>query len=71
MGTSLLRTIQVLLAMLLIAAACIASMWILGVIDPLVAKTSFVNISSLLGIFLVAALAMTAVFSIGGEKETE
>lgn len=68
MGSVLLRTIQVLVATLLIAIATIGTMWVLGLIDPAAAKTSAYRIGGVLGICLVAALAMVAVFSIGGNK---
>ncbi len=68
MGATFLRTVQVLMAILLVALATIASMWILGLIDPAAAKTSVMRIGGVLGICLVAALAMVAVFSIGRGK---
>ena len=61
----MLRTVQVIVAALLIAGAIIGSLWILGVIDPTEAKTSMQQIGGVLGICLVAALIMTALFSIG------
>lgn len=68
MGSMLLRTVQVLIATLLIALATIAIMWVLGLIDPAAAKTSAYRIGGVLGICLVAALGMVAVFSIGGGR---
>lgn len=68
MGTVFLRTVQVLTATLLIALAAIGSMWVLGLIDPAAAKTSALRIGGVLGICLVTALAMAAVFSIGGRR---
>ena len=68
MGSMLLRTIQVLVATLLIALATIGIMWLLGLIDPTAAKTSAYRIGGVLGICLVAALGMVAVFSIGRGK---
>ena len=61
----MLRTIQVIVAALLVAGAIIGSLWVLGVIDPTEAKTSMAQIGGVLGICLVAALVMMAVFSIG------
>lgn len=60
-----IRTIQVIVAALLIAGAIIGSLWVLGIIDPTEAKTSLTQIGGVLGICLVAALIMMAVFSIG------
>ena len=60
-----IRTIQVIVAALLIAGAIIGSLWVLGIIDPTEAKTSLTQIGCVLGICLVAALIMMAVFSIG------
>jgi len=68
MGAVLLRTMQVLVATLLIALATIGVMWVLGLIDPAAAKTSAQRIGGVLGICLVTAVAMVAVFSIGGKK---
>ena len=64
----ILRTIQVIVAALLIASAIIGSLWVLGVVDPTEAKTSLTQIGGVLGICLVAALIMMAVFSIGPRK---
>ena len=69
MGSVLLRTVQVLVATLLIALSTIGVMWVLGLIDPAAAKTSAMRIGGVLGICLVAALAMVAVFSIGASKK--
>jgi len=69
MGSVLLRTVQVLVATLLIALSTIGVMWGLGLIDPAAAKTSAMRIGGVLGICLVAALAMVAVFSIGASKK--
>ncbi len=68
MGSVLLRTIQVLIATLLIAIATIGILWVLGLIDPAAAQTSAYRIGGVIGICLVAALAMVAIFSIGGNK---
>ncbi len=68
MGAVFLRTVQVLAATLLVALATLGVLWVLGFIDPAAAKTSAVRIGGVLGICLVAALAMVAVFSIGGRK---
>jgi hypothetical protein len=68
MGAMLFRTVQVLIATLLIALATIGIMWVLGLIDPAAAQTSAYRIGGVLGICLVAALAMVAVFAIGGNK---
>ena len=66
----LLRTVQVLIATLLIAAAIIGSLWVLGILDPVQAKTSITQIVGVLGICLVAALVMIGVFSIGANKDS-
>jgi hypothetical protein len=68
MGAVVLGTIQVLIATLLIAIASIGIMWTLGFIDPAAAKMSLYRIGTLLDIFLVAALAMVAVFSVRASK---
>lgn len=68
MSTGLVRTIQVLAATLLVAFATLGIMWVLGLIEPAAAKASAMRIGGVLGICLVAALAMVAVFSIGGRK---
>ncbi len=68
MASVLWRTVQVLIATLLIALATIGIMWVLGLIDPAAAKTSAYRMGGVLGICLVAALGMVAVFSIGGNK---
>ena len=62
----LLRTIQVLIATLLIAGAIIGSLWVLGVIDPTEAKTSMTQIGGVIGICLIVAIAMIGIFSLGG-----
>lgn len=64
----LLRTVQILLATLLIAAAIIGSLWVLGILDPVQAKTSITQIGGVLGICLVAAFVMIGVFSIGANR---
>ncbi|MEM7466327.1 MAG: hypothetical protein AAF387_05520 [Pseudomonadota bacterium] len=61
----LLRTIQVLSATLLLAGAIIGSLWVLGIVDPTAAKTSITQIGGVIGICLIAALAMMAIFSVG------
>jgi hypothetical protein len=71
MGSVLLRTIQVLVATMLIAIATIAIMWVLGLIDPAAVKTSVYRIGGVLGICLLAALGMVAVFSIGGKNSDQ
>ena len=48
--------------------AAVVSMWVLGLIEPAAAKASAMRIGGVLGICLVAALAMVAVFSIGGRQ---
>ncbi len=68
MGSVLLRTIQVLVATMLIAVAIIAVMWMIGLIDPVAVKTSVYRIGGVLGICLLAAIGMVAVFSIGGKN---
>ena len=68
MGSVLLRTIQVLVATMLIALAIIAVMWMIGLIDPVAVKTSVYRIGGVLGICLLAAIGMVAVFSIGGKN---
>jgi len=67
-GTAWLRTGQVLVAGLLVALAILGILWVLGLIEPAAAKTSALRIGGVLGICLVAALAMAAVFRIGGRK---
>lgn len=64
----LLRTIQVLIATLLIAGAIIGSLWVLGVIDPTEAKTTMTQIGGVIGICLIAAIAMIGLFNIGGSR---
>ena len=64
----LLRTVQVLLAVLLLAFATLGVFWVLGFIDPAQAKTSAMRIGGIVGICLAAALALVAVFSVGGAK---
>lgn len=68
MSAGLLRTLQVLAATLLVALASIGILWVLGLIDPAAAATSVVRIGAVLGICLVAALALVAVFSIGRDQ---
>jgi hypothetical protein len=67
----LLRTVQVLVATLLIAGAIIGSLWVLGILDPMEAKTSMTQIGGVVGICLVAAFVMIGVFSIGSNKDRE
>ncbi len=62
------RTVQVLIATLLIAFATIGIMWVLGLIDPAAAKTSAYRMGGVFGICLLAALGVVAVFSLGGNK---
>ncbi len=69
MGTALLRTGQVLVAGLLVALAILGILWVLGLIEPAAAGTSALRIGGVLGICLIAALAMAAVFRIGGRKQ--
>lgn len=68
MSRGLVRTIQVLAATLLVALTTLGIMWVLGLIEPAAAKASAMRIGGVLGICLVAALAMAVVFSIGGRK---
>ncbi len=64
----LLRTFQVLAATLLLTGAIIGSLWVLGILDPVEAKTSFTQIGGVLGVCLIAALLMLGIFSIGASK---
>ena len=64
----LLRTIQVVVATLLLAGAIIGSLWVLGILNPAEAKTSIAQISGVLGICLFVAVVMIGIFSIGDRK---
>lgn len=65
MGSTLFRTIQILLAIIIVAMSTIGILWILGLIDLQSAKMSAYQIGGVLGVCLLAALFMVAVFSIG------
>lgn len=65
----LLRTVQVLVATLLVAGAIIGSLWVLGLIDAIAARTSFTQIGGVIAICLVAAVVMIGVFSIGKNNQ--
>lgn len=71
MGSMVLRTFQVVLATIVIALAMVGIMWVLGLIEPAAAKASAYRIGGVLGICLVAALAMFAVFSVGRKGDAE
>ncbi|MGR8949824.1 MAG: hypothetical protein ACU84Q_17410 [Gammaproteobacteria bacterium] len=62
----MLRTVQVLMATLLIAGAIIGCLWVLGIIDPTEAKTNMLRIGGVIAICLVATVAMIGIFSLGG-----
>ena len=68
MDSMLLRTMQVLIVILLVALATIGIMLALGLIDPGAAKISAYRIGGTLVVCLVAALAMVTVFSIGSNE---
>ncbi len=68
MGSGLLRTVQVLLALLFIACGTVGVLWALDVIDPGEARATLLRIGVVLGICLATALALVAVFSIGRRR---
>ena len=65
----MMKTVQILVAIIIIALATVGALWVLDLIDAAQAQATLYRLGGFIAICAVAAFALLAVFSLGGSGD--